>query len=123
MTRQTIWQALSLGLGGLLLTGVASLAQQTAPLRGEVLIGGKTLIDAPLDEPKNSHAYMTVSGPAALQMYRAMAAKDEPNLCESGKRIKRAGALSCSLSKDGRSATCDYSIDLRKGVLDGGRPC
>ena len=113
---------LTLAFGAWLATGTV-FAQEPAQLRGEVFIAGKTTIDPPPDEPKNSHAYMTVSGPAALQMYRAMTAKDEPNLCESGKRIKRAGALSCSLSRDGRSASCDFSVDLLKGRLDAGRPC
>jgi hypothetical protein len=115
--------ALILGLGGLLLACVTSLAQEPAQLRGEMYIGGRTLIDPPPEEPKNSHAYLTVSGPAALQMYRAMTAREEANLCEQGKKMKRAGALNCSLSRDGRSASCDFSIELRKGVLDGGRPC
>jgi hypothetical protein len=56
-------------------------------------------------------------------MYRAMIAKEEPNLCEPGKRMKRAGALMCSVSRDGRAAACDFSVDLRNGVLDAGRPC
>jgi hypothetical protein len=41
-------------------------------------------------------------------MYRAMPAKEEPNLCEQGKRLKRAGGL----TRDGRNATCDFSVDL-----------
>ena len=56
-------------------------------------------------------------------MYRAMRAKEEPNLCETGKRMKRAGALTCSVSRDGRSANCDFSVDLLKGALDAGRAC
>lgn len=122
MIRRRMWPALALGLGGILMAGICS-AQEPVQLGGKLFIAGKTAIDPPPDEPKNSHAYMTVSGPAALRMYRAMTAKDEPNLCETGKRIKRAGPLSCSLSRDGRSATCDFSVDLRHGALDEGRPC
>lgn len=98
-------------------------AQETLPLRGEVLIAGKTPVDPPADEPKNSHAYVTVTGAAALRMYRAMRAKEDADACETGKRLKKARALGCSLSKDGRSATCDFSIDLLKGTLNEGRPC
>lgn len=120
MRRWVIGQVLVVGFG--LLAGTC-FAQEPVQLGGKLFIGGKTPVDPPPDEPKNSHAYMTVSGPAALRMYRAMTAKDEPNLCESGKRIKRAGPLSCSLSRDGRAASCDFSVDLRKGALDEGRPC
>ena len=112
---------LILGIG--LLAAGASFAQEPSQLRGEVFIAGKTPIDPPPEEPKNSHAYMTVTGPAALRMYRAMTAKDEANLCETGKRLKRAGPLSCSLSRDGRSASCDFSVNLLDGKLDDGRPC
>ncbi len=45
-------------------------------------------------------------------MYRAMPAKEEPNLCEQGKRLKRAGGLTCRVTRDGRNATCDFSVDL-----------
>jgi hypothetical protein len=98
-------------------------AQEASPLRGEIFIAGRTAADPPSDEPKNSHAYMTVTGAAALRMYRAMRAKEEPNLCEEGKRMKRAGALTCSLTRDGRNASCDFAVDLLNGALDSGRPC
>jgi hypothetical protein len=98
-------------------------AQDTSPLRGELFITGKTPIDPPPGEPKNSHAYLTISGSAALRMYRAMRAKEEPNECETGKKLKRAGSLSCSVTRDGKAATCDFSVDLIKGALDDGRPC
>lgn len=115
-------QKMLIGLAVLAFAQCAS-AQETSQLRGEMFIAGKTPVDPPPDEAKSSHAYMTVSGPAALRMYRAMKAKEEPNDCEAGKRLKRAGPLSCALSKDGRTATCDFAVDLLKGALDGGRAC
>jgi hypothetical protein len=102
---------------------VAAGAQETVALRGEMFMAGKTPIDPPSTEPKGSHAYMTVTGAAALRMYRQMRAKAEPNLCEEGKTMKRSGPLACSLSANGREASCDFSIDLHKGRLDDGRPC
>ncbi len=87
------------------------------------MIGGRTLIDPPPDEAKNSHAYVTVTGPAALQIYRNMRAKAQKDDCRDGNTIKEAGQLSCSLARNGKAATCDFAIDLVKGVLDGGRPC
>jgi hypothetical protein len=72
----------------LILTAVASHApaQDVSPLRGEAFIASRTPIDPPPAEPKNSHAYLTIS-------------------------------------RDGKAATCDFSVDLIKGALDGGRPC
>ena len=122
MVRRTLGCALVSGLMGLAAAGGGH-AQEASTLRGEVFLAGRTAVDPPPDEPKNSHAYMTITGPAALRMYRAMRAKEEPNLCEEGKRMKRAGALTCSLTRDGRTAACDFAVDLLNGALDPGRPC
>ena len=123
MRQRKLGRAAGAGLLAAIATIATSSAQEVSQLRGEVFISGKTPIDPPPDEPKNSHAYLTLSGPAALRLYRGMTAKEEPNLCEEGKRMKRAGALTCSITRDGRQATCDFSVDLIKGTLDGGRPC
>ena len=120
-TSPVLWGAAALAV--LLVASSASLAQKPAVLKGELFLAGKTPIDPPPGEPKNSHAYVTLTGPGALQMYRAMKAKAEPNLCEEGKTMKRAGPLMCSVSRDGRSASCDFSIDLIQGTLDDGQPC
>jgi hypothetical protein len=70
MVRRTLGCALASGLMGLAAAGCGC-AQEASPLRGEAFIAGKTPVDPPPAEPKNSHAYMTVTGPAALRMYRA----------------------------------------------------
>lgn len=103
--------------------GRTAAAQTPVQLRGEVFIAGKTPVEPPPGEPKNSHVYMTVTGPAALQIYRRMAARPEKNLCEEGKTLKRTGALSCSVGPGGRDAACDFAIDMIDGRLDNGRPC
>ena len=92
--------------GGVLLVTLTTAAwqvsaQDSSPLRGDLFIAGKTPIDPPPNEPKNSHAYLTISGPAALRMYRGMRAREEPDACEPGKKLKRAGALGL-LDHEGR---------------------
>jgi hypothetical protein len=98
-------------------------AQNAIKLGGELFIAGKTPLDPPPEEPKNTHAYVTTTGPAAMQMYRNMRAKPEKDLCREGNTMKSAGPLSCSLARNGKAATCDYAIDLVKGALADGRPC
>ena len=105
------------------LTWQAAMAQDVLALRGELFIAGKTPVDPPPDEPKNSHAYLLITGPAAMRMYRNMRAKEEPNLCEEGKTMKRSGPLMCSITKNRREASCDFSVDLHNGRLDEGRAC
>lgn len=123
MRQRSGWCLVGPGLAWFLGICTECPAQDVSQLRGEVFIAGRTPVDPPPDEPKNSHAYMTVSGPAALRLYRAMRGAEEANLCQAGKRMKRAGALVCTVSRDGRNATCDFSVDLINGVLDSGRPC
>ena len=98
-------------------------AQNSAKLTGELFIAGKTPLDPPPEEPKNTHAYVTIDGAAAMQMYRSMRAKPEKDLCREGNTMKSAGPLTCSLTPSGRGATCDYAIDLVNGALADGRPC
>ena len=102
--------------------GAGRAEQQATALRGDMLLGGKELVDPLPGAPKDSHAYLTITGPAAMRMYRAMKAREEKNECQEGK-IKNAGSLSCTLSTNGREATCDFSINLRTGALEDGRPC
>jgi hypothetical protein len=97
---------------------------QPLPLRGDMFVAGATVVDAPPNEPRDSHAYFSVHGAAALRMYRIMRGRAEDDLCRGNRRkIKRAGALSCSAGPGGREATCAFSIDLRSGRAAGGAPC
>ena len=104
-------------------TGVAG-AQDAIGLRGEMLIGGAHLIDPPPGEAKDTHAYLAITGPAALRIYRSMPAREEEDVCRGdGRKLKRTGQLSCSITAGGREAVCDFAVDLRSGTLVGGRPC
>ena len=107
----------------LALSTAAVLAIDTSPLEGELFIAGKTPVDPPRNEPKNTHGYVTITGPAAMRMYQAMRGKAADDLCQSGYKVKRAGKLSCSLGEGGKKAACDFSIDLIRGTLADGRPC
>ena len=122
MIRNT-WKKMSLLLGVCVVIALPAFAQDAAPLRGEVFIAGKTPVDPPPGESKNSHAYVSISGPAAVRIYRAMRGKEEKDFCQEGRKIKQVGKLSCSLAGNGKDATCDFSLDLIKGALDEGRPC
>lgn len=99
-------------------------AQQLSPIKGRVYIAGKTPVDPPPNEPKNTHAYLTIQGPGAVRMYRAMTASAQDDLCRGhGWTIKRAGPFACSLFRGGKKAECDFSIKLKDGTLAAGSPC
>jgi len=106
------------------LHGEVGMGRATIRLNGEMFIGGATPVDPPSGEAKNTHAYLTVTGPAALRLYGAIGTKEEEDLCRGGgRKLRRAGALSCSIAAGGQEAVCDFSVDLRSGRLAEGRPC
>jgi hypothetical protein len=99
-------------------------AQEAVALSGELFVAGRTAIDPPAREPKNSHAYFTVEGDAARRMFTSMRSKEEKDLCRGeGWKLKRAGNLYCSVAANGKDAACDFSVDMTKGALAPGKPC
>jgi|GEM_PF-6707271 len=99
-------------------------AQEPVALSGALFVAGRTAIDPPAREPKNSHAYFTVEGVAASRMFASMRAKEEKDLCRGeGWKLKRAGNLYCSVAPNGKDAACDFSVDMTKGALAPGKPC
>jgi hypothetical protein len=92
-------------------------------LRGEMFIAGATLVDPPADEPRATHAYLTISGDAARRMYATLKAADEPDLCQPGRRLKRLGNITCTVGARPADARCDFSINLGDGSLAPGLVC
>ena len=106
------------------LTGGGAAGQDAIGLRGEMFLGGAQLVDPPAGEAKDTHAYLAITGPAALRLYHSMPTREEDDVCRGdGHKLKRAGQLACSINADGREAVCDFAVDLRSGKLAGGRPC
>jgi hypothetical protein len=106
------------------LPAAAALAQDAVRLSGEMFIGGATLVDPPPGEPASTHAYLTVTGPAALRLYRSLPPREDDDLCRGdGRKVRRAGTLSCSIDAGGKEAVCDFGVDLQSGAMAGGRPC
>jgi hypothetical protein len=92
-------------------------------LRGEMFIAGRTLVDPPPEERRNTHAYLTVTGEAARRLFNTMTAPATADLCQPGRRMKSAGHLRCSVGTKPAEAQCDFSIDLSNGMLGAGLVC
>ncbi|MGE0725154.1 MAG: hypothetical protein AB7O45_12310 [Alphaproteobacteria bacterium] len=122
--RFAIGLAVCLALGALAIVPSAAAAQEITALRGELMIGGRHLVDPPPADPKNSHAYLTIKGAAAMRIFRNMNAKEEWDYClgKSWMR-KQVGNLSCSILRASREAVCSVTIDLRSGASAEGGPC
>lgn len=105
------------------LAGPAASQTQT-PLRGDIFIAGKTLADPPPGEAKNTHVYMTITGPAAMRMYRGIRGRSKEDACRGdGWQQKSAGQVACVLSPDRKKAECDFSLSLINGRTAYGRIC
>jgi hypothetical protein len=103
---------------------VRALASEPVQFGGELLIGGKDLVDPQPDQHTDTYAYITVTGSAALSIYDAMAAGEEVDLClGEGWSLKRSGGLSCSIRKGAAEASCHFSVRLDGAHLGTGLPC
>lgn len=102
---------------------VAGGAVKSERLRGELFIAGATLIDPPLDEPHDSHAYLMIEGSAARRLYVGLKAADVPDLCLPGRRVKRVGHLTCSVGATAADARCDFGLNLGDGSAAPGLVC
>jgi len=107
----------------LVLAALAADMQHPDRLAGEMFIAGATLVDPPPDEARGSHAYLSLTGVAARDLYRAMKAAETTDACSPGRRAKRVGALRCSVGAKPEDARCDFAIELTRGALAPGLPC
>lgn len=123
MFRRVMMRPLSLALALTATSTNAGMALDVTKLQGEMFIAGATTVDPPPTEPKNTHAYMTIAGPAALRIYQNLRVKPEDDLCQDGHKLKRAGKISCSVGKNGKDASCDFALDLVSGQAAAGRAC
>jgi hypothetical protein len=97
---------------------------KTSAIQGSVFIAGKTPHDPPRQEPKSTHAYVTLNGPGALAIYKNMKAREREDICRGdGWKYKSERNLVCAISRNGRQAECDFSINLTSGQMGQGRPC
>jgi hypothetical protein len=101
-----------------------ALAQEARAIEGVVFIAGRTVVDPPEGEPRDTHAYVTLKGAGALEIYRAMRAAEEDDLCRGeGWKMKIVGPIVCSHDAASGATECDFSLDVSAGNLAEGRAC
>lgn len=97
--------------------GDAGDMQHPDRLAGEMFIAGATLVDPPPGERDDTHAYLSLSGPAARRLFRALKTTATTDACSPERRLKTVGALRCSVGRKTDDARCDFAIDLVRGVI------
>ncbi len=97
----------------LLLAALPVAALQYKSLSGQYCIAGKTVIDPPPSEAKDTHLHLALSGAAARDLYNAMKVTPEPDECVgNGAMIKTVGEMRCLRSEDGKEFQCSFAIDI-----------
>ena len=99
-----------------------ALAADYRPLRGEYRIGGRTLVDAPPDEPRDTHLHLFLTGSAARDLYEAMKTRPRRDACsDDGTLVKTAGEMQCRRS--GERFECAFAVDLARQRIVLGAAC
>lgn len=97
---------------------------QEAPLRGTYFLAGKTLVDPPAGEARDSHLYLELTGAAARSLYARMKTRPRADPCgDPGDTLKAQGAIQCTRAARGRDTRCWLGIDLDGQRVVNGRVC
>lgn len=95
-----------------------------APLSGSYFLAGKTLVDPPPGEARDSHLYLELTGRSARALYARMQARPQEDPCgDPGDRLKRQGAIQRTRAARGRDYRCWLGIDLDGQRVVNGRVC
>lgn len=101
---------------GLMLTAgyiLSAQAQEGAVSKGSVFL-----------PPKSSNAFVSIEGPGAIKLYKAMPSKAVRDAFrDNGATLKTAGNLSCSMAAGGKSAVCDFGLNVKTGRSSSQQPC
>ncbi len=93
-------------------------------LDGTYYISGKTIIDAPKDESKNTHMFFQINGDAAMDLYKMIEKEAIYDPClDDGSHTKFAGKMQCTESKDKEVYQCYFSIGVNTQDIGAGIVC
>jgi hypothetical protein len=101
------------------LAAPASSQDPYRPLTGTYAISGKTAIDPPPDEPKDTHLQVFLTGAAARDLYQALKVKAVPDECVGpNASSKFSGAIACTMQAGGKEYECSFAVDLKAQKLE-----
>lgn len=95
-----------------------------APLAGLLEIRGATIVDAPPEEPRDTHAAVVLRGDGARLLYEALKVEPTKDECFSdGSLRKQIGGIKCVRLATDQTYECDFAINLREQKIEVGRVC
>ena len=102
-----------------LLAAPASSQDPYQALSGTYAVSGKTAIDPPPDEPKDTHLQVFLTGSAARDLYQALKVRPVPDECVGhNARSKFSGGIACTMQEGGKDYECSFAIDLKAQKLE-----
>ncbi|MCM8612886.1 hypothetical protein [Accumulibacter sp.] len=102
----------------LLPAGMTGAAGQAGALQGEYEFHGRTRVDPPPDEARDTHLGLVLEGTVARDLYRRLRVRAVRDAClDDGSRSKTHGPLRCTETANGRSWRCEFAIQLDKPLL------
>jgi len=119
---------LSVSLGAaftiLVMASPLSAEERSQRLAGTYALGGRTLIDPPAGEARNTHLYIVLEGSSARDVYRAMNADAVRDAClDDGSLTKSVGAMQCTEAATTKRYSCAFAIDIAGQKIEGGAAC
>lgn len=103
---------------------MAIAAEDYRPLDGQYRIWGKTLVDPPAGEPKDTHLYLYLKGGAAKELFESMHVGTKRDECRNdGSLTKIIGNTQCTSSSNGKVFECWLGLDIKNQRMALGVVC
>ena len=111
------------GLTSALLTFAQDQFPEMSPLTGQFDLTGRTAIDPPPSEPRDTHFRVHLTGESAKALFESMKVETKPQVCgdHPEREEKRLGATLCST--DYRVYECFFAINIEEQTIEGGWAC
>jgi hypothetical protein len=91
-------------------------------LEGTYAVTGANYLDPSVEEPRDSHLRIQLTGDAARDLYLTMKVVETPDEC-TGAMAKRVGEMQCLFFQGEKNYECHFSVDVMKQEIEYGVAC
>jgi hypothetical protein len=110
-------------ISSILLTTFAIADSPFKNLSGQYFISSAPEHDPVQPLPENTHAYFSIEGVAAKEIYDSMNTEPTENLCGENHLEKKSGDFGCAYYPKSEKYACHFSVNLNSGALDAAGSC
>jgi hypothetical protein len=99
-------------------------AEQPKPLSGSFYFRGKTPVDPPPSEARDTHMLINLEGMAARELYDKMKVRAIRDQClDDGSLTKAVGDMQCTKLAGNKGYSCHFSINVPEQRIEVGLAC